>query len=178
MKIYTKKGDLGKTSIIGEKDIHKHNIRIEAYGTVDELNSYLGLLTSCPHVNFKNQKKQLLLIQNILFQIGASLASKNNIITFNLNDTEKIESFIDEMDGVLDPLTSFILPGGDLWSGYAQISRAICRRAERRITALHAVENINTDLIKFMNRLSDYLFVLARYINKINNVGETKWQSQ
>tara|TARA_B100001250_G_scaffold395790_1_gene401085 strand:- start:3124 stop:3660 length:537 start_codon:yes stop_codon:yes gene_type:complete len=178
MKIYTKKGDLGKTSIIGEKDIHKHNIRIEAYGTVDELNSYLGLLISCPHVDFKNQKKQLLCIQNILFQIGASLASKKNIITFNLNDIEKIEVFIDEMDASLDSLKSFILPGGDLWSGYAQISRSICRRAERRITQLHAAEKINTNLIKFMNRLSDYLFVLARYINKINNIPETKWKSQ
>ena len=175
MKIYTKKGDLGKTSIIGENNIDKHNIRIEAYGTVDELNSYLGLLISCPHVDFTNQKQALLFIQNILFQIGASLASKKHKIKLSLDDVEKLESFIDNMELHLDPLTSFILPGGDLWSSYAQISRSICRRAERRITALHVVEKIDSNLLKFMNRLSDYLFVLARYINKLNNVDEIKW---
>ena len=178
MKIYTKKGDLGKTSIIGEQNINKHNIRIEAYGTVDELNSYLGLLISCPHIDFQEKKQQLLLLQNILFQIGASLASKNNTISFDLNDTNKIEGYIDEIDAILDPLKSFILPGGNMWSAYAHISRAICRRAERRITKLHATEKINVDLIKFMNRLSDYLFVLARYINKIHDIPETKWKSQ
>ena len=175
MKIYTKKGDLGKTSIIGKQNIDKHSIRIEAYGTVDELNSYLGLLASCPYTSFQTQKQQILSIQALLFQVGASLASENNKIPFQLNDTEIIEGFIDQMELNLDSLTSFILPGGDCWSSYAQISRSICRRAERRITELNSIQKTDPNLLKFINRLSDYLFVLARYINKINGVNEVKW---
>ena len=98
-------------------------------------------------------------------------SSDNN----NGNDTEKIEGFIDQMELSLDSLTSFILPGGDSWSSYAQISRSICRRAERSITELNSIQKIDPNLLKFINRLSDYLFVLARYINKINGVNEVKW---
>ena len=176
MKIYTKKGDLGKTSIIGESDIYKNNIRIEAYGTVDELNSYLGLLRSFNSGAFTKQKKEIIFIQNCLFHIGASLASKNEPKHhISKKDIVNIESFIDLLESNLEPLTSFILPGGDMWSGYTQISRSICRRAERRIISLSMEENIDTNIIAFMNRLSDYLFVLARYLSKINGVKEIKW---
>ncbi len=177
MKIYTKKGDLGKTTIIGEQGIDKHNIRIEAYGTVDELNSYLGLLRSWNHINFEKHKQELIFIQGILFHIGASLASKKNELYLKLDDVEKIENFIDDIELGLKPLKSFILPGGDFWSSYAQISRSICRRAERRITKFNELNQIDANIIKFMNRLSDYLFVLARYINTINNVDEIKWNN-
>ena len=180
MKIYTKKGDLGKTSIIGESNIDKHNIRIEAYGTVDELNSYLGLLRSCNHTNFLPHIQELIFIQNTLFLIGASLASssKHTISLpekINQDHIKKIESFIDSIDSDLEPLASFILPGGDVWTSYTQIARSICRRAERRITLLSDKEKIDILIIQFMNRLSDYLFVLARQVNKINNTTEIKW---
>ena len=180
MKIYTKKGDLGKTSLIGESNVDKHSIRIESYGTVDELNSYIGLLRSFNHPKFISHVKELLFIQDCLFKVGAVLASisaKNNIDTINLKDIKKIENFIDEIDLDLEPLTSFILPGGDVWSSYAQISRSVCRRAERRITLLHAREPVDSVIIKFMNRLSDYLFVLARKIHSMNNAEEIKWNN-
>ncbi len=175
MRIYTKKGDLGKTSIIGGSNIDKHNIRIEAYGTVDELNSYLGLLSSCPYLDFKKHEKELIIIQNCLFQIGASLASQNSINKIKPSEIERIESFIDHIELILPQLKSFILPGGDIWSSYAQISRSVCRRAERRITHLNTVDEIDSNIIKYINRLSDYLFVLARLINYIKNVDEIKW---
>ena len=176
MKIYTKKGDLGKTSIIGENDIHKHHIRIEAYGTVDELNSYLGLINSYNHNSFKENKEQLIYIQNCLFKIGASLASKKLNNAIESSEITALEDFIDDMEKRLPILKSFILPGGIFWSSYAQISRSICRRCERRITELSLEHQVDPNIIKFMNRLSDYLFVLARYINFINNISEIKWK--
>jgi len=177
MKIYTKKGDDGTTSIIGDQSIDKHNIRIEAYGTIDELNSYLGLLCSCPYIAFKKHRAELILIQNILFEIGTSLASTEDDIRINSNDIKNIENFIDKIEANLEPLKSFILPGGDIWSSYAHISRSICRRAERRVTKFNITNKIDDNIIKFINRLSDYLFVLARYINHIQNVDEIKWNN-
>ena len=176
MKIYTKKGDSGTTSIIGKNNVDKHHMRIEAYGTIDELNSYLGLLSSYNHVDFITQKKQLSLIQNILFKIGSSLASQNMKYKLSNSDIEKLERYIDKIEIYLPALTSFILPSGTTWSSYAHIARCVCRRSERRITLLNINEEIDQNIIKFINRLSDYLFVLARYINKINDVDEVKWQ--
>ena len=181
MKIYTKKGDAGKTSIIGESNIDKDHIRIEAYGTVDELNSYIGLLRSYEASDFSQQREELKIIQNTLFSIGAALASKKkqDLSTTNLinQNVIKIERFIDQMELCLQPLTSFILPGGDLWGGYAHVSRSICRRAERRIISLSIKEKIDTSILVFINRLSDYLFVLGRYITNMNNTEEIKWNS-
>ena len=178
MKIYTKKGDLGKTSIIGEKNIDKHHVRIEAYGTVDELNSYLGLLRSFDHVKMNTHQDELIDIQNNLFIIGASLASKSQPrlnMTITNKSIEKIEIYIDNIDKDLPPLTSFILPGGDRWSSYAQIARSVCRRAERNLVALGEKE-INPLHLKYLNRLSDYLFVLARSILADNNVSAIEWE--
>jgi len=177
MKIYTKKGDLGKTSIIGENNISKHHIRIEAYGTVDELNSYLGLFTSYEHPRIEKNKQHLILIQNCLFKIGASLAEKKPTIKIKLVEVEILEKFIDNMQKDLPVLNSFILPGGEYWSSVAQICRSICRRCERKISLLALEHEIDPNIIKYMNRLSDYLFVLARYINFINNVPEIKWSN-
>jgi len=181
MKIYTKKGDLGTTSIIGESNINKDHIRIEAYGTIDELNSYLGLIRAFESIELNKQRTELLMIQNSLFSIGASLASKNDqdADTTNLlnQNVQKIEKGIDGMESCLKPLKYFILPGGDVWSGYVQISRSICRRAERRIISLSIKETIAPSILVFINRLSDYLFVLGRYISKINNTEEIKWNS-
>ena len=178
MKIYTKKGDAGKTSIIGESNIYKDDIRIEAYGTIDELNSYLGLLRSFESSKFSEQKKEIIFIQNCLFNIGTSLASKNNNLKSlpSSQDVVKIEKFIDKMDSFLPPLKSFILPGGCLWNSYAQISRSVCRRAERRVISLSCEKKVDSIILIFINRLSDYLFVLARYIAHINNIEEIKWK--
>ena len=179
MKVYTKKGDLGKTSIIGESNIDKHNIRIEAYGTVDELNSVIGLLRSFNHQNFDKHIKELIFIQNCLFTIGSVLASTMSIAStmnsINSSDIKTLEKFIDSMQLKLQPLDSFILPGGDIWIGYAHLSRSICRRAERRITFLNMEQKIDQRIITFINRLSDYFFVLARQIHDINNIDELKW---
>jgi len=180
MKIYTKKGDLGKTSIIGASNIDKHSIRIEAYGTIDELNSYIGLIRSFNHTQFSENIKELVFIQDCLFKIGSLLASKsnkNNFDTINLEDIEKIENFIDGIESDLKPLTSFILPGGDMWNSYAQISRAVCRRAERKITLLNSLEKVQVSILTFINRLSDYLFVLARKITILNGTKEIKWNN-
>ncbi len=180
MKIYTKKGDLGKTSIIGETNIDKHHIRIEAYGTVDELNSYLGLLRSFLHKKMSPHIEELIFIQNNLFSIGASLASKSmskSNYAISNDAIIKIEKYIDGVEQELEPLTSFILPGGDRWSSYAQIARSVCRRAERRITHMNKTVNVDANIIKFMNRLSDYLFVLSRKIGSINDTEEIKWLS-
>ena len=178
MKIYTKKGDAGKTSIIGESNIYKNDIRIEAYGTIDELNSYLGLLRSFDSVEFSQQRKELVSIQNYLFSIGATLASKKIIPACEISNKEigDVENFIDQIESKLTPLKSFILPGGDVWSSYAQIARSVCRRAERKIISLSIKEEVDPFIITFINRLSDYLFVLARYIAQINNVKEIKWK--
>ena len=179
MKIYTKKGDLGKTSIIGESNIDKHNIRVEAYGTIDELNSVIGLLRSFNHQDFDKHKKELIFIQNCLFTIGSILASKTNVAltvnSINASDIKSLENFIDSIQLKLKPLDAFILPGGDVWIGYAHLSRAICRRAERRITFLNMKQKIDPKIIKFINRLSDYFFVLARQMHDINNIDELKW---
>tara|TARA_B100001250_G_C19699102_1_gene743964 strand:- start:585 stop:1127 length:543 start_codon:yes stop_codon:yes gene_type:complete len=180
MKIYTKKGDLGKTSIIGESHIDKHSARIESYGTIDELNSYIGLIRSFNHPKFIDHTKELLFIQDCLFKISAVLASKSTKYNFEIidsEDTTKVEDFIDNIESDLEPLTSFILPGGDIWSSYAQISRSVCRRAERRITLLNSTEKVHSVIIKFINRLSDYLFVLARKIHGMNNAEEIKWNN-
>tara|TARA_B100000902_G_C26958889_1_gene739522 strand:- start:148 stop:687 length:540 start_codon:yes stop_codon:yes gene_type:complete len=177
MKIYTKKGDLGTTSIIGENNVNKNNIRIEAYGTVDELNSYLGLFSSCINKKIEKNKQQIVFIQNCLFKIGASLASTKEITKIKNKEINFLEISIDEMEQDLPVLKSFILPGGEYWSSCAQICRSICRRAERRISALNLTHKVDPNIIKFMNRLSDYLFVLARYINFINNISEIKWKN-
>tara|TARA_B100000902_G_C26943168_1_gene732079 strand:- start:111 stop:653 length:543 start_codon:yes stop_codon:yes gene_type:complete len=178
MKIYTKKGDLGKTSIIGEVNMDKHHIRIESYGTIDELNSHLGLLRSFVHKKMNPHIHELIFIQNNLFTIGAALASKSKSKSNHTISNEsiiKIEHYIDGIEQELAPLTSFILPGGDRWSSYAQIARAVCRRAERRITQMNTTINVDTNIIKFVNRLSDYLFVLSRKISSVNNIEEIKW---
>ncbi len=177
MKVYTKKGDLGKTSIIGETNLSKDNLRIEAYGTIDELNSFIGLLRSFDSKKFKKNLNELLFIQGMLFSIGAFLATKQNkkTIVFNLDDIKSLERFIDDMESSLPPLKSFILPGGDIWTGYAQVCRSICRRAERRIISIQHESDVNYFVVPFINRLSDYFFVLARYISHLNKIEEIKW---
>jgi len=166
MKIYTKTGDKGHTSLFGGQRIEKHNIRIEAYGTIDELLAYMGLIRD---FSDDESKKIIISIQNTLFNIGSHLATpknnnkaKNKLPEIKKEDVELLESEMDKMDEEIPPMTNFILPGGHPHISHCHIARTICRRAERRITALDELEQIDEILKIYVNRLSDFLFVLSR----------------
>ena len=166
-KIYTKGGDTGYTSIVGGKRVKKSSYVIEAICSVDELNAFLGLLIN--HLK-SNNKKIIRNIQNDLFDLGADLATpfskkKNTIRLFN-SQTVYLEKEIDKINAKLKPLTSFILPGGDEISGLLHLARTICRRSEISIVKLSEKSSINIEILKYINRLSDLLFVLARQTNK------------
>ena len=181
-KIYTKTGDKGTTALIGGVRVPKDNIRIEAYGTVDELNSYVGLVKDA----FDNTDTSATLqeIQDRLFTIGAILATPpNKEIKMALPDLHEeditfMESAIDKMDSSLPAMKSFILPGGDIVSSYAHLARCVCRRAERICVALNEGEPVNLLVMKYLNRLSDYLFVLSRYILHTKGKPETPWRAR
>jgi len=177
MKIYTKTGDKGDTSLFGGKRISKADLKIDTYGTVDELNSYVGLVKD---VCDNDQNKVLLKIQEQLFTIGAILATpegkKNTFFKeVDSDDITYLEKQIDKMNETLTELDAFILPGGHVYVSYCHIARTVCRRAERLTVALSKNENINELIIKYLNRLSDYLFVLARKLAKDLCVDEIKW---
>lgn len=185
MKIYTKTGDTGKTSLFGGTRVPKYNLRIEAYGTIDELNAYIGLV--------RDQKIDthtsdiLLKIQTELFTLGAMLATppekellKSGKERLNIEKTndEKIallENEIDVMNEVLPPMTNFILPGGHTTVSYCHIARCVCRRAERITTQLSDESSINPQILMYLNRLSDYLFVLARKLTLDTESQEIPW---
>lgn len=176
MKIYTKTGDKGKTSLYGGTRISKSHSRITAYGNIDELNSFIGLLLEY----IPDNKKELLLkIQNELFVQGSHLAAGNDhdykLPEFNENLVAELEQDIDAMNEELDPLKHFILPGGSKGISYAHVCRTITRRAERGVVALALEENVPDEVVVFLNRLSDYFFILARYIAKKEKVNEIKW---
>lgn len=163
MKIYTKTGDKGQTSLYDGTRIYKDSIRVESYGTIDELNSYIGL---CMHYINEDEKKVLFNIQRDLFYIGAELATKNteklNKIV-NDDNIKNLENIIDKYMGESKGLDSFIIPGTSLASAHLHIARTICRRAERIIISLSKIEQVNPILIKYINRLSDALYAIARY---------------
>ncbi len=177
-KIYTKTGDKGFTSLIGGDRVPKYDDRIEAYGTVDELNSWIGLI--CDQDIKKPVKTILLEIQNNLFTLESQLAKgpgsdKMKLPRITIRVIEKLEHEIDEMEKNLAQLSSFILPGGHPVVSYCHLARTVCRRAER--LTIKTAENFHVDLlnIKYLNRLSDYLFVLSRKLSKDLNVEETPW---
>ncbi len=179
MKIYTKTGDSGQTSLVGGTRISKTELRIEAYGTVDELNSYVGLLRD-QEVN--NGRKDILKeIQDRLFTIGSILASepeqtKKRIPDLHENDIELLEKEMDEMDKNLEPMRFFILPGGHQSVSFGHLARTVCRRAERVTLRLAQESEVNELVIKYLNRLSDYLFVLCRMMIKELNTEEISWK--
>ncbi len=181
MKIYTKTGDLGKTSLIGGTRVPKSHIRIESYGTVDELNSFIGLLSDLVHdKEIKNTLKE---VQDRLFTVGSSLACDPEkepalkIPDLKEEDIIYLESLMDKMNQVLEPMKSFILPGGHQAISTAHIARCVCRRAERWCVNLQEEDLFVEPLvIKYLNRLSDYLFVLSRYIGYLNSVPDTPWK--
>jgi cob(I)alamin adenosyltransferase len=177
MKIYTKTGDKGNTSLFGGTRIPKFHIRIEAYGTVDELNAQLGKLVSM--MNDKASIDCCRKIQSRLFDIGSSLAvSPEKSKQFDPLDGKHIrlmEQEIDRMNEDLPDLRNFILPGSSVINAQAHIARTICRRAERRVVELSVQEEIDKQIIVFLNRFSDYLFVLGRWISFLGNEEEIKW---
>lgn len=179
MKIYTKTGDDGSTSLFGGTRVQKNNIRINAYGTIDELNSVIGIAVS-GDLN-DEIKLELENIQNVLFQIGSELASpenvKSNIIKRTSEaDIKNLETLIDKFDEKLPPLKNFILPGGNNSAAQLHFARTICRRAERIIVELKEFELVSKNVLIYVNRLSDLLFVLARYQNLSRSTAEIIWK--
>ena len=184
-KIYTKTGDEGSTSLFGGARLPKNHLRIEAYGTVDELNSHLGLvndLCKTHTITDTNIPKTLFNIQNKLFVIGSNLASDPNsdfkLPTILEGDLTLLEDEIDRMELALPALTNFILPGGHPLVSECHITRCVCRRAERLTVALNTESPLDNNLIiKYLNRLSDYLFVLSRFFALQLNVAEVLWKN-
>ena len=181
MKIYTKKGDDGFTSLIGGTRVSKAAIRIEAYGTVDELNSYIGWVRDL--TSREDQKNVLIEIQDRLFTIGSHLASDSEKSKMNLpelkeKDISFLENKIDEMNNDLPEMKSFILPGGHPAVSCCHVARCICRRAERAVVLLSENETVNKQIIVYLNRLSDFLFVLARILSKDFSAKEIPWKAR
>jgi cob(I)alamin adenosyltransferase len=181
MKIYTKNGDKGRTQLFGGTEISKDNHRLKCYGTIDELNAYIGHIHD--HNISEESKKITLTIQNTLFDLGSNVAfdQKNQKIEVQCIDEEDvnvIEKEIDRMEEKLQALTNFILPSGHPITSLCHIARTVCRRAERNLVKLMNTEKIDILNIKYLNRLSDFLFVLARYNLYKNGIKEIKWQKK
>jgi cob(I)alamin adenosyltransferase len=179
-KIYTKTGDKGKTSLIGGTRVPKHHYRLEAYGTVDELNAHIGMIrfwSTDEHTN-----SILTAIQEKLFMIGAYLATDDTIsdLRDKLDGREQeiasLEEEMDKMESSLPPLKNFILPGGHPAAAQCHIVRTVCRRAERRINQMAAETEVAPWIIRYINRLSDYFFVLSRFLSKYFNNDEIPWK--
>jgi cob(I)alamin adenosyltransferase len=178
MKIYTKTGDAGTTALFGGARVPKHHIRIESYGTLDELNSTLGLLrTGEIPVDLDNF---LMGLQQDLFVLGSQLAAEPGKVhaylpTLKTGAVEQIEMQIDALEGNLPPLKNFILPGGHPLAAQAHICRCICRRAERLVCHLAELEATPPEIVQYLNRLSDYFFVLARTLNQRMGIADVEW---
>jgi len=179
-KIYTKQGDAGQTSLGGGQRVPKEHLRVTAYGTVDELNSQLGVALA---VGLHPQLATVLSeVQNELFDLGSDLAFvEEDKVRYKLpqieaRHIERLEDLIDEMTAALGPLENFILPGGSLGSSQLHVARTVCRRAERDVAALMREEPVGANVLAYLNRLSDALFVMARYENFMKGVAEPLWQ--
>ena len=184
-KVYTRAGDAGKTRLIGGKERWKDNARVEAFGTVDELNAEIGLcrelIKETGNEKFASLIQVLKSIQNELFNLGTQLAATEGSDSKNLPQLSddailKLESEIDTANELLTELTSFVLPGGSVINAQFHIARNVCRRAERRVVSLSKKENIDSDNIRYLNRLSDALFVWSRWVSKIIGDEENIWK--
>jgi cob(I)alamin adenosyltransferase len=179
MKIYTKTGDAGTTSLFGGKRVLKSDLRIDTYGTIDELNSYIGLVRDQP-IN-QNRMEVLIEVQDRLFTIGSILATEPGNVKVKIpkiveEDILLLENEIDKMDAILPPMRFFVLPGGHESVSFCHLARTVCRRAERLAIALNAQEATEPLVIKYLNRLSDYLFVLCRMMAHELAIEETPWK--
>ncbi|MBD3638906.1 MAG: cob(I)yrinic acid a,c-diamide adenosyltransferase [Crocinitomicaceae bacterium] len=178
MKVYTKKGDQGNTGLIGGTRVLKSNPRIDAYGTVDELNSYMGLLRDTTINDIL--KQDIIYIQDRLFTLGSWLASdpeksKMQLPEIMEEDVKKLEDAIDKMEEELEPMKSFVLPGGHQVVSFAHIARCVCRRAERLVVELNQSSPQDPVILAYLNRLSDYLFVYSRYLSLHLKAEEIPW---
>ena len=178
MKIYTKKGDTGKTQLLGGKTVSKDHIRLECYGALDELNAHIGNIYDQELIS--SHKKVLMNIQNQLFKLGSCIAyigeEEINLPNISQDNIDLLENEIDSMDACLPELKSFILPSGNKIASKCHIARTVCRRAERKLIALSQTNVVDSLHIKFINRLSDYLFMLARHIIFLTGSKEVLWQ--
>ena len=180
MKIYTKKGDSGSTGLLGGTRVPKHHIRIDAYGNVDELNSYIGLLRDL--LSGTTHVALLLEIQDRLFTLGSHLAlDPDHIGKMKLpevidEDVKRLENEMDRMEDLLPEMKNFVLPGGHITVSHCHIARCICRRAERSVSLLNEESAQPEIILRYLNRLSDYLFVLSRMVTLENNAEETPWK--
>ena len=178
MKIYTKKGDKGHTSLMDGEIVKKHNLSVDAYGTIDELNSFIGLLK-----DYLIDNKIKVILNNIqlnLFSIGSILAAgKNNIksskVKIDKKDVLDLESHIDKLNEDLPGLKNFIIPGGLKTSSYSHVCRSICRRAERKISELNKDISVDSNILAYVNRLSDFFFILSRHLNHSEGISESNW---
>ncbi|OAV45563.1 cob(I)yrinic acid a,c-diamide adenosyltransferase [Lewinella sp. 4G2] len=175
MKIYTKTGDKGQTGLYSGKRIPKFHARVEAYGTVDELNAFLGALRD--QVKQENLKAELLEQQHHLFALGAALADDRPGEAYQLpaDAATNLEVFMDRMDDDLPKMTHFILPGGSPVLSSCHVCRTVCRRAERRVVELADTTSVDQSVLIYLNRLSDYFFVLSRHLAQVNKIEEIKW---
>ncbi|MEM1215683.1 MAG: cob(I)yrinic acid a,c-diamide adenosyltransferase [Bacteroidota bacterium] len=182
MKIYTKTGDQGETGLFGGQRVRKDHARIEAYGTLDELNAFVGLLRDS--VTDEEVRAQLFAVQNRLFDLGAYLATppKDGKVALSLGvtaaDITTLETAMDTMDAELAPLRNFVLPGGHVVVSYAHLARTVCRRAERLCVRLQDEVIIDALLLQYLNRLSDYFFVLGRFLAHKLGVAEVNWEKR
>ena len=180
MKVYTKTGDKGTTALVGGQRVKKYSDKIEAYGTVDELTSYLGLIRdSIPSGDIQDQ---IAVIQNNLMVLGGELAAQEGFDLSRIPTVEThfivwLEQRIDEMEDELPPIKAFVLPGGHLIVSHCHVARTICRRAERKTVYVSEQETISPLITQYLNRLSDYLFVLSRKLSKDFNVTEILWET-
>lgn len=179
MKIYTKTGDKGDTSLFGGQRVPKDALRIEAYGTIDELNSILGRVQA--ESSDKRISEIIATVQKELFALGADLATPRSapsklVRRFEPKDAHTLEKLIDGLESRVKPLKSFILPGGSTIAAQIHVARTVCRRAERTVVRLSRNEDIGTGIMVYLNRLSDLLFVLARYANQAAGIPETTWK--
>ena len=178
--VYTRTGDKGMTSLIGGIRVPKNHARLEAYGTVDELNSQIGVLMS--YVDDEHDRDFLLGVQNMLFVIGSNLATDTSVRQLSAGSVvapgkvEELEKEIDEVDAFSPPLKAFVLPSGCRAAAVAHVCRTVCRRAERRILSLRDVAEVDEQVMLYVNRLSDYLFVLARKLNIQAGNSEIFWK--
>ena|SRR6266568_4064187 len=195
MKIYTKTGDKGKTSLFDGSRVSKDDIRVETYGTIDELNAAIGLCVSfinkeldsgrvrSPLAGMTKVREHLILIQNDLFEIGACLANPTapgnpRLITQLHDNTLKSEQLIDDLTAKLPELFNFILPGGSHAASFLQLARTVSRRAERRVVSLSHQQRINNEILIYLNRLSDLFHVMSRFVNFSENQKEIIWKSK
>ncbi|MCF0218185.1 MAG: cob(I)yrinic acid a,c-diamide adenosyltransferase [Muribaculaceae bacterium] len=181
MKVYTRTGDKGTTALIGGVRVAKDSVRLEAYGTVDELNSHIGLVCAIAQDCDVEMTATLRLVQNKLFNVGAYLATPADKAAapkgLDESDIKALEDAIDLVDNELPPLQCFVLPGGCRQAAEVHIARTVCRRAERRIITLGAAEGVDDLVVKYINRLSDFLFVYARRVNMLCRGTELAWES-